>query len=53
MSVAILQSTYSPGVGGITVVSAGATTYCVSANVGDSAWYKAGPSGQITKTACS
>ncbi len=53
MSVAILQSTYSPGVGSITVVSAGAITYCVSANVADSAWYKAGPSGQITKTACS
>jgi prepilin-type N-terminal cleavage/methylation domain-containing protein len=53
MSLAILQSTYSPGVDGITILSAGATTYCVSASVGGSAWYKDGPSGLITKTACS
>ena len=29
-----------------------ATTYCVSATVGGSTWYKAGPGGPITTAAC-
>jgi prepilin-type N-terminal cleavage/methylation domain-containing protein len=53
MTVAILQTAYSPGVAGIAVVSAGASTYCVSASVNGSTWFKDGPSGQITRTACS
>ena len=53
MTLAALQSQYSPGVAGITVVSAGAATYCVTAAVGGAAWFKAGPDGSITTTACS
>jgi type IV pilus assembly protein PilA len=53
MTLAALQASYSPGVQGLTVVSAGATTYCVSATVNGTTWFKAGPTSQITKTACS
>jgi type IV pilus assembly protein PilA len=35
-----------------TVVSAGAATYCISATKGSSTFYKNGPSGEITTTAC-
>jgi prepilin-type N-terminal cleavage/methylation domain-containing protein len=53
MTVAALQSAYSPGVEGIAVVSASAATYCVTATVNGAAWYKAGPDAPITQTACS
>jgi prepilin-type N-terminal cleavage/methylation domain-containing protein len=53
MTVAGLQAAYSPGVEGISVVSAGASTYCVSATAGGSTWFKAGPSSPITTAACS
>jgi prepilin-type N-terminal cleavage/methylation domain-containing protein len=53
MTLVALQSQYSPGIAGISVVSTGASTYCLSASVADATWYKAGPSGPITKTACS
>jgi general secretion pathway protein G len=53
MTVTGLQALYSPGVEGIEVVSSGASTYCVSASADGSTWYKAGPSAQITTTACS
>ena len=52
MTLATLQASYSPGVQGITVVSADATDYCLSANAGASTWYKTSAS-QITTTACS
>ncbi len=52
MTVGALQASYSAGVEGITVVSSGAATYCVSASAGGSTWYKAGPDGPITQTAC-
>ena len=52
MTVAALQASYSPGVGGITVVSASPAAYCVSANAEGSTWFKAGPDGPITQTAC-
>ena len=52
MTVSGLQASYSPGVEGITVVSAAVSTYCVSATVHGSTWYKAGPASQITTTAC-
>jgi type IV pilus assembly protein PilA len=41
--------------GGIkaTVVSAGATTYCISNTQGTFTYYKNGPAGEITTTACS
>jgi prepilin-type N-terminal cleavage/methylation domain-containing protein len=53
MTLASLQSQYSPGVDGITVVSVGAATYCIAAAVGGASWYKAGPRGPLTETACS
>ena len=53
MTLAALQAAYSPGVEGITVVSASAAGYCVTATVDGSAWYKAGPDAPITQTACS
>jgi len=52
MTVAALQASYSPGIGGIAVVSAGPSAYCVSATTSGATWYKAGPDGAITKTAC-
>jgi prepilin-type N-terminal cleavage/methylation domain-containing protein len=53
MTVAGLKSQYSPGVQGIVVVSAAATTYCVSATSEGRSWYKAGPAGALTTVACS
>ena len=53
MTLAALQRQYSPGIEGISVVSAGASGYCVTASEGGVAWYKAGPNGPITQTACS
>jgi prepilin-type N-terminal cleavage/methylation domain-containing protein len=53
MTLAALQSSYSPGVQGIEVVSAGDTGYCIRAIAGGRTWYKAGPDGPITTTACS
>jgi prepilin-type N-terminal cleavage/methylation domain-containing protein len=53
MTLVSLQTSYSPGVEGITVVSADVATYCISATVDGASWYKAGPTGSITKTACS
>ena len=53
MTLGALQASYSPGVEGITVVSSGSATYCVSASTGGTTWYKAGPDSSITQTACS
>lgn len=53
MTLVGLQTAYSPGISNITVVSAGATTYCVSSTVEGRSWYKPGPSGQLTTTPCS
>ncbi len=53
MTAAGLKSQYSPGVQGIAVVSAAADTYCVRATEGGRAWFKLGPSGPLTQTACS
>jgi prepilin-type N-terminal cleavage/methylation domain-containing protein len=53
MTLAVLQASYSPGVVGIAVVSATASTYCVSAGIDSATWFKAGPSAPITETACS
>lgn len=52
MSLATLQTSYSPGIEGITIVSASDATYCVSATVDGATWFKSGPAGQITETAC-
>ena len=53
MTEAGLQSQYSPGIQGIVIVSARTSGYCVSATEGGRSWYKAGPAGPLTTTACS
>jgi len=52
MTVAILQSSYSPDIQGIEVLSADAAGYCVRSVVGSSSWYQNGPGARITKTSC-
>lgn len=45
--------TYDAGIGGVTVLSGGATNYCLSAQVpGGSTWYLKGPAGTASLTAC-
>lgn len=53
MTEAGLKTQYSPGIAGIVVVSTAADEYCVRASEGGSTWFKLGPDGQITQTACS
>jgi prepilin-type N-terminal cleavage/methylation domain-containing protein len=53
MNLAALQAAYSPGIVGIEVLSAADGGYCVRSAVGGAAWYKQGPDGEITETACS
>ena len=52
MTLSLLQSNYDQGVKNITVVSASATTYCVSSTIGTSSYYKNGPGGDIITTIC-
>jgi type IV pilus assembly protein PilA len=52
VTTALLQASYDAGIKHITIVSASATTYCISSTVGASTYYKAGPSADITTTAC-
>ncbi len=52
MTLAVLQSAYSPGVQGIEVVSADANGYCVRSTTPGRAWYRDGPSGPITTSNC-
>ena len=49
---AVLQASYDAGIKKITVVSAGATTYCIKSTVGASTYYKNGPSSDITTNVC-
>ena len=53
MTMAGLKTQYSPGVQGIVVVSTDANAYCVRATEGGRTWFKLGPDGPITPTACS
>lgn len=53
MTLAILQSSYSKGVQGIEIVSAGAAGYCVKSTVDGRSWFKNGPSAPITTASCS
>jgi len=53
MTVALLQSTYSPGVQGIEIISADDAGYCIRASAGGRTWYKASDASAITTTACS
>jgi prepilin-type N-terminal cleavage/methylation domain-containing protein len=52
MTLPILQSSYSPGIQGIEVLSADALGYCVRSTVGTHSWYKNGPDGDITTVSC-
>jgi hypothetical protein len=52
MTVAGLQASYSAGVQGIEIVSADDSGYCVRAIEAGRTWYKAGPAGDLTQTAC-
>jgi type IV pilus assembly protein PilA len=52
VTTALLQASYDAGIKHITIVSATATTYCISSTVGASTYYKAGPSADIGTTAC-
>jgi prepilin-type N-terminal cleavage/methylation domain-containing protein len=53
MTVLALQTSYSSGVQGIEIISADDTGYCVWAVAGGRNWYKDGPDGDVTTTACS
>lgn len=53
MTLAGLQSSYSAGLQGFEILSAGAASYCVRSTVEGRSWYKNGPSAPITATACS
>lgn len=53
MTLAALRATYSPGIQGIEVVSASASDYCLRSTTPGRSWYKDGPGGQLTTTACS
>ena len=48
----ILQASYDAGIKHVVVQSAGSTTYCIQSTVGQSTYYKAGPSADINKTVC-
>jgi len=52
MTLPVLQSTYSPGVQGIEVVSADDGGYCIRATAEGRTWYKRGTDGPITTAAC-
>ncbi len=52
MTLTKLQASYDAGVKNIEIVSASASTYCVKSSVGQATFYKNGPSGDITATAC-
>jgi prepilin-type N-terminal cleavage/methylation domain-containing protein len=52
VTVAQLQTLYSPGIQGITVLAADVTSYCVSSTAGDRFWYRLGPNGPFTTTSC-
>jgi type IV pilus assembly protein PilA len=52
MTLAKLQASYDAGIKNVVIVSASKTTYCLKSTVGTKSWYKNGPSGDITKTAC-
>jgi type IV pilus assembly protein PilA len=47
-----LQASYDAGVKNIEIVSAGESTYCLKSEVGEAEFFKNGPSGDITATAC-
>ncbi len=52
MTLDILKNSYDQGIKNITIVSVADATYCVKSEVGGKTWYKGGPGGDITTTAC-
>jgi prepilin-type N-terminal cleavage/methylation domain-containing protein len=52
MTLPVLQSSYSPGIQGIEVLSADSAGYCLRSTVGTRSWYKSGPAGDITTASC-
>jgi prepilin-type N-terminal cleavage/methylation domain-containing protein len=52
MTVVGLRSTYSPGIGNIIVEWTTDDDYCVSSTLNNRVWWKQGPAGMITQTAC-
>ena len=52
MTLSVLQNSYDQGIKNIEVVSAADTTYCIKSSVGGKTYYKNGPGGDITTTAC-
>lgn len=52
MTLAVLQASYSPGITGIEVLAADASSYCLRSTVDSRTWYKPGPGGTVTQTAC-
>ena len=52
MTLGGLQASYDSGVKNIVIVSAGDSTYCIKSKVGQAEYFKNGPSGDITATAC-
>ncbi len=52
MTLSGLQASYDAGIKNIEIVSASASTYCIKSQVGQSTYYKNGPGGDITATAC-
>ncbi len=53
MTLAALRATYSPGIHGFEILSADDAGYCIRAVSAGRAWYKDGPDGDLTTTACS
>ena len=52
MTVPVLRSAYSPGIGDIVLDWVAPDDYCVSSKVNGRTWWKAGPGGAITTTSC-
>jgi prepilin-type N-terminal cleavage/methylation domain-containing protein len=53
ISLTALQNSYDPAIKGIQFNgTANSVSYCMQATVGNVNWYKKGPSGDITDTAC-
>ncbi len=53
MTLTKLQASYDAGVKNVEIVSANGDDYCIKSAVGSKTFYKNGPSGDITATACS
>jgi prepilin-type N-terminal cleavage/methylation domain-containing protein len=52
MTVAGLKTTYNAGIAGIVVEWTTDDDYCVSSTLNGRAWWKQGPAGAITQSAC-